>query len=58
MTMRVKVTFTPKGEVITEVQERGEHQCSEVLKVTNAVGHQMNDEQTGPECDRVEEINN
>lgn len=56
--MRVKVTFTPKGEVITEVQERAGHECSEVLKVTNAVGRQISDEQTGPECDRVEEINN
>lgn len=56
--MRIKVTFTPKGEVITEVQERSGAVCSEVLKVTNAVGHQINDEQIGPECDRVEEIQN
>jgi len=56
--MRVKVTFTPTGKVITEVQERSGQNCSEVLKITTAVGHQINDEQTGPECDRVEEIQN
>lgn len=44
------------GTIVTEVTDRGEHLCSDVLKVTNAVGRQISDVETGPEGDRVEEI--
>jgi hypothetical protein len=57
MGMRFKATIKNDGQVVTEVLERGEHLCTEVYKVTNAVGRQMSDEETGPEGDRVEEIN-
>jgi len=46
------------GELETEVINRNEHLCSEVYKVTNAIGTQISDEEIGPECDEVHEINN
>lgn len=58
MSMRVKATIKQDGRVITEVLDRGTHLCSEVYKVTNSVGRQLSDEETGPDGDRVEEINN
>lgn len=54
--MKIKVTIPMDGKVITEVVERGSHLCSSVYKVTNAVGKQLSDEETGPECDSVHEI--
>lgn len=49
--MRFKATIRKDGTVITEVLDRQQHFCSEVYKVTNAVGQQLSDEDTGPECD-------
>lgn len=55
--MEFKAIIKKSGEVVTEVIDRQEHLCSEIYKVTNAMGRQVSDEETGPECDRVEEIN-
>lgn len=49
--MLVKATIKKDGVVVTEVVDREEHLCSSVYKVTNAVGKQLSDEETGPECD-------
>jgi hypothetical protein len=56
MAMKVKFIIKKSGEVVTEVVDRGEHLCSNVYKVTNSLGKQLSDENIGPECDRVEEI--
>ena len=53
--MKFKVTIKKDGTVVTEVLDRGSHLCSEVYKVTNAVGKQLSDEEIGPECDSVHE---
>jgi hypothetical protein len=55
--MEFKAIIKKNGEVVTEVLDRQEHLCTEIYTVTNAVGRQMSDEETGPDCDRVEEIN-
>ncbi len=49
--MKGKTTIKKDGKIITEVLDRGNHLCSEVYKVTNAVGKQLSDEEIGPECD-------
>lgn len=54
--MKFTVDIMKDGTVVTEVIDRGTHLCSEVYKVTNAVGQQLSDEEIGPECDTVEEI--
>jgi hypothetical protein len=54
--MKGKTTIKKDGKVITEVLDRGTHLCSEVYKVTNAVGKQLSDEEIGPECDTQHEI--
>ncbi len=51
MSMRIKAVIDKEGKVVTEVLERGQHLCTEVYKVTNAVGRQISDEEIGPECD-------
>lgn len=55
MSMKMEVYFYPDGKVVTQVVDRGNHLCSEVYKVTNAVGRQISDEEIGPECDTVHE---
>lgn len=54
--MKFKVVIKKDGTVVTEVLDRGNHLCSEVYKVTNAVGRQLSDEEIGPECDSVHEV--
>lgn len=54
--MEFKVVIDKKGEVVTEVLDRGSHLCSEIYKVTNSVGKQLSDEEIGPECDTVNEF--
>jgi hypothetical protein len=57
--VQMKVKFTIKhedGKVVTEVLDRQGQQCSKVKQVTNALGREISDEETGPECDKVEEI--
>jgi hypothetical protein len=51
--MEFKATIKTDGKVITEVLDRGQHLCSEVYRVTNAVGKQESDEETGPDCEPV-----
>jgi hypothetical protein len=57
MALKFKAVIKKDGTVVTEVVERGEHLCTEVYKVTNSVGKQLSDEETGPDCDRVNETN-
>jgi hypothetical protein len=54
--MKFTVLIKTDGTVVTEVVDRGEHLCSEVYRVTNAVGKQLSDEEIGPECDSVHEV--
>lgn len=55
MAMKFKVVIKKDGTIVTEVVERAEHLCTEVYKVTNSVGKQLSDEETGPDCDKVHE---
>ena len=56
--MKCKTTITKDGKVITEVLDRGQHLCSDVYKVTNAIGKQLSDEEL-PDCQPVHEtVNN
>lgn len=56
--MLVKATIlrNPAGQIITEVMDRQEHLCSTVYTVTNALGKQLSDVETGPECDPQTEV--
>ena len=54
--MKGKTTIRNDGKIVTEVIDRGQHLCSEVYKVTNAVGRQLSDEHIGPEGDTVHEV--
>jgi hypothetical protein len=56
MTLKFQAIIKKDGKVVTEVLERGKHLCSEVYKVTNSVGRQLSDEETGPEGDSVHEV--
>jgi hypothetical protein len=56
MAMKFKAVIKKDGKIVTEVLDRGQHLCSEVYKVTNAVGRQLSDEEIGPECDKVNEV--
>lgn len=54
--MKFTVIIQEDGKMITEVVDRGDSICSNIKKVTNAVGRELSDEHIGPECDKVEEI--
>jgi len=55
--MKFKATIRKDGKIVTEVLDRNQGElCSQIYKVTNAVGKQESDEHIGPECDRVEEV--
>ena len=54
--MKMEVFIYEDGKVVTQVMDRGSHLCSEVYRVTNAVGKQLSDEEIGPECDSVHEV--
>ena len=56
--MKIEVLVKTDGTVVTSVMDRGQHLCSEVYRVTNSVGRQLSDEETGPDGDKVNEINN
>ncbi len=56
MAMKFTATIKHDGTVVTEVLDRGNHLCSEVYRVTEAVGKQLSDENIGPECDTVSEV--
>jgi hypothetical protein len=53
--MKFKAIVRKDGTVVTEVLDRQEHLCSAIYKVTNSVGQQLSDEETGPECDTQRE---
>lgn len=54
--MKFDMIIQPDGNVVTEVIDRQDSICSNIKRVTNAVGRETSDEHIGPECDRVEEI--
>lgn len=54
--MRFQITIKKNGEKVTEVLERGQENCASIKQLTNALGQEVSDEITGPECDKVEEI--
>jgi|WetSurSiteA1Bulk_404760.scaffolds.fasta_scaffold371688_2 hypothetical protein len=56
MTLKFRAIIKKDGKVVTEVLDRGKHLCTEVYKVTNSVGRQLSDEETGPEGDTVHEV--
>lgn len=56
--MKFIVDIYPDGKVVSEVTDRQDAICSNIKKVTNAVGRELSDEHIGPECDKVEEIQN
>lgn len=54
--MKFDFIIQKDGNVVTEVTDRQDSICSNIKRVTNAVGRELSDEHIGPECDRVEEI--
>lgn len=56
--MKVKATIKKDGTMVNEVMDRQQHHCSMVYQMTRAVGTQVSDEDTGPECDTVQEVHN
>jgi len=55
--MKFATTIDTDGEMVHEVLERGDSsQCIKVKQFTDGCGTEMSDERTGPECDKVEEI--
>lgn len=55
--MKFKCIIETDGKVTTEVIDRGEHLCSKIYNITNAVGVQLSDDEIGPEGDTVHEVN-
>jgi hypothetical protein len=56
--MEFKMIIWPDGKIDTEVINRGAEHCHEIHTFTNALpGRELSDEQIGPDCDRVEEVN-
>ena len=56
MTTKWECIIKKNGEVVTSVLERGNTECSRVKQFTDGVGREVSDEQTGPECDDVHEV--
>lgn len=56
MPMKFQVRIQPDGKILTEVVDRGQHLCSDVYKVTNAVGQALSEDEIGPECDIAREV--
>lgn len=54
--MKFEVIIKEDGTMVTEVLDRQDAICSNIKKVTNAVGRELSDEHIGPECDKVEEV--
>lgn len=55
----VKVEYLIKedGTVVHTILERGNVECSRIKQFgTEGIGTEMSDEQTGPECDDVHEV--
>lgn len=54
--MKFTIRIRKDGTLVTEVKDRGSVECSTIKQVTNALGREVSDVQTGPDCDKVEEI--
>ncbi len=54
--MKFTMIIQKDGNVVTEVLDRQDSVCSNIKRVTNAVGTEVSDEHLGDDCDRVEEI--
>jgi hypothetical protein len=55
--MDYKVTIKKDdGKRILEVTDRQDQNCKEIMRIAEASGKVLSDEQTGPDCDRVDEI--
>lgn len=54
--MRLKMLIQKDGNVVTEVLDRQDQICSNVKRLTNAIGTEQSDEHLGDDCDRVEEV--
>jgi len=55
--MRWETIIDKNGEVQTSVLERGDQtECVKIKQFTDGLGTELSDERTGPECDKVEEI--
>lgn len=54
--MKFDMVILPNGNVVTEVIDRQDSICSNIKRVTNAVGQELSDEHLGDDCDKVEEI--
>jgi len=54
--MKFEVLIDPKGNVQHHVLERGDQNCSDLVKIAQLAGTVTADEHTGPECDSVSEV--
>jgi hypothetical protein len=53
--MKGRTIIRADGSVQTEVLEREGQDCKIVQKLTDAIGTQVSEEITGPDCDEVHE---
>lgn len=54
--MRFEMIINTDGNVVTEVLDRQDSVCSNIKRVTNAIGREESDEHLPDgKCDRVEE---
>lgn len=54
--MRFQIRIKKNGDIVHEVLDREQENCSNIKQFTAAFGRELSDEVTGPECDKVEEI--
>lgn len=54
--MLYSVVIQKDGQVVTEVVERQGTQCTKLQQFVGGYGQILSDEQTGPECDEVHEV--
>ncbi len=47
--MDFTTTIQKDGKIIVSVDDRKEHLCSDIYKITNRIGNQLSDEEL-PEC--------
>ena len=53
--IRFECFIDEEGQIKTNVLEGGTH-CGQVKQFTGALGTELSDEKTGPDCDDVHEI--
>lgn len=54
--MKYSAIIKQDGTIETEVIDREGTQCSKLRQFVGGVGQIVSDEQTGPECDEVHEV--